>query len=109
MSKKPKTSNKAIREAVRVIGYLLETNGTTKESGRTATGRGVSWDDPKACKFCAVGAICLVAKKMNVHEQSLWNAVRDRVDHDPDYGLIGSWERRGKDRQAKFIEACKNA
>lgn len=59
-----KLNKKKVQEAIRVIGHLLETNGTTKVFARNKRGKEVDRFSPAACKFCLAGATDVVAVKV---------------------------------------------
>lgn len=60
-SRMPNMKKPTVKEAIRVVGHLLETNGTTKVFARNSKGKQVETHSPKACKFCLSGACDLVA------------------------------------------------
>jgi hypothetical protein len=55
-----------VGDALRTIGYLLEYHGTTGYYARNNIGDGVSSNSEDACSWCLLGAMCLVAGKMQV-------------------------------------------
>ncbi len=112
MSKKSKTSKKAIREAVRVVGYLLETNGATGGAAFDSRGNLVSAFDPKACYWCAIGAMNVVSQRMNVQKKLIADSVATLTKSPQfvDYvDFIGAWDDAGMLGRQAFVEACKNA
>lgn len=56
--------NNKIQEAVRVVGYLLETNGTIDQFARRKDGRAVNVTSPLACRFCLQGAVNVVTNRI---------------------------------------------
>lgn len=75
--------NKKIREAVRVVGHLLEARGTTEAFARSKNGKPVDVTSPKACKFCLQGAIDAVThhvlKSDPNYDLKLDTAVEDTI------------------------------
>jgi hypothetical protein len=56
----------ALVDAVRTVGHLLLSNGTTGTLARNRDGYPVSWRSPRACRFCYVGATEAVANKLEL-------------------------------------------
>lgn len=115
-----KLSKKKIREAIRVVGHLLETNGTTKVWARDKRGREIQVLDPKACKFCLVDATDLVAnhvlKDTGYHlgrfQNEVDNVIKLVCSTDSPYGYVGmifSWDDYGRAHRKKIIQALKSA
>lgn len=104
-----------IREALRMMGYLLETNGTTGRKARDAAGISVEHDDKKACSWCLVGATDVVFDTLfGDHEM-----ISQRFQIVEDYlklgnghmSMVDAWEPPF-DRQsarASIVEKLKNA
>jgi hypothetical protein len=79
-----KLSKKKIQEAIRVVGHLLETNGTTRVFARNKQGKEVNRFDPKACKFCLAGATDVVAfnfLKLRVTDEDSIETFHNSVDN----------------------------
>jgi hypothetical protein len=107
-----------VREAIRVVGHLLETNGTTQVFARNKRGRPVEIFNPKACKFCLSGAADLVAVNVLGIDKddfdrlvefedkvgALVTAGSDRV-----CGHISMWDEADKTERKKIIAKLKNA
>jgi hypothetical protein len=114
MSKKKTT----VREAIRVVGHLLETNGTTNVFARNKRGKETDRFGAKACKFCLVGAADVVA--VNVLDVS--NSDYDRLEkftvsvgkvlnrNSTSYlNLASIWDDASRAERLKIIETLKNA
>lgn len=109
-----KLSKKKIREAVRVVGYLLETNGTTKAFARGKNGKEVDRFSSKACKFCLAGATDMVATKFlgiavddyetrEIFEEKVFDIISP-VTHGSG---ISTWDTGGETARAKIVEILK--
>lgn len=118
-----KLSKKKIREAVRVVGYLLETNQTTKVFARNRRGQERNPLASDACKFCLVGATDIIARnvlkitgfekddRLSKFHIEVEEVVKPLFSHEP-YGFLGSvssWDNHGKKVRDKIIKALKNA
>ncbi len=103
--------NKRTREAVRTIGYLLETNGTTKAWARNKYGSGTSSTDPNACQWCLDGAITVVAHDgFKVKYWDLTHAVEEVLGLEEGVSCtIGAWDGSTKAKRKAMIKKLKNA
>jgi hypothetical protein len=106
-----------IKEAIRVVGHLLETNGTTKVFARNAKGKPVDRYSSKACKFCLSGACDVIAVNvLGISEDdydglcNFEDRVRDLVEKKFSYcGHISFWDGVSKEERKALVEALKNA
>jgi hypothetical protein len=100
--------NQQVKEAVRMIGHLLETNGTVGASGRNSSGQPIGYGEPKTCKWCLVGATLVVTDKLTTVSYEEARSAITRLVGD---GLVDAWEprRNGKDARKKIVEKLKNA
>ncbi len=102
--------NTKTREAVRTIGYLLETNGTTKAWARNKSRHAVSSLDNKACKWCLDGAISVVRHRMGGDD--LYQTVVDILNLGTVNGgdnLIGTWDDSTQSQRQEIVKILKNA
>ncbi len=53
-------------EGLRIVGYLLETHGTTGAFARNAKGEGVGYRDPEAYAWCIAGALLYVGERIGL-------------------------------------------
>lgn len=105
-----------VKEAIRVVGHLLETNGTTKVFARNRKGKPVETHSPKACKFCLSGACDVVAVNVLGIAKDDFVSLCDFEDHvsclvEKKFGFCGHisfWDNASQTRRKAFIEALKN-
>src|SRR5688572_7758571 len=107
-----------LKQAIRVVGHLLETNGTTKVFARNAKGRPVETYNPKACKFCLSGACDVVAVNVLGIEKDDWDRLIEFEDKvgalvtkGLDIGLrspITCWDQADKPTRKQIVETLKN-
>lgn len=93
------------REATKVVGYLLETNGTTGSMAECKNGWRTYTDDPKACKFCLLGAVTLVGRKFLFDEEIFYQYVKSFLGVDD---LVNTWEGPGCSRET-VVKKLKSA
>ncbi len=112
MSKKKTT----IREAIRVVGHLLETNGTTNVFARNRKGKRISRYSPNACKFCLSGACDVVAVNVlgiDTEDVDKLCDFEDKVAYLVMGGGFGDhipiWDTADKETRKQIIETLKNA
>lgn len=103
--------DKKTREAFRVVGHLLETNGTTKAYARTASGKETYTYNPNACRFCLQGAVDVVSKLVFhisdiILSQGAECFIGGRAETD---GLIDAWDRTNKAGRRAIVEKLKSA
>jgi hypothetical protein len=66
--------NPQVREALHVVGYLLETNATSHREARTIGGEAVAFNHRDACKWCLSGALNVVSKHLKVDDVKVFIA-----------------------------------
>jgi hypothetical protein len=101
--------NKKTREAVRTIGYLLETNGTTRAFARSKTGKSVDSTAPSACKFCLIGAIEAVTDVLNLSFYETRDEIGRILGLEPNRSMIPIWDDATKFGHNQIVENLKNA
>lgn len=104
--------NKKTREAVRMVGHLLETNGTTQAFARTKSGKETNLFGQSACKFCLDGANSVVANKLGLNSVQLDLSIHQLLEtNDLWLGgcLINSWDEGSRADRKKIVEVLKNA
>lgn len=105
-----KLSKKKIREAIHVVGHLLETNGTKYCFARDEMGESISPLDTKACSFCLSGAVRLVNNYLLRTSEFTMSQLYKEIQSvlDTAQPLSDVWDRAGV-RQTKIVRALKNA
>jgi hypothetical protein len=103
-----------VKDAVRMVGYLLETNSCTNAYAKARNGRRVDSLSTVACKWCLYGAVEVVARTLNLQFTTVQSSVSNRLAPNNFTGgldLIHQWE--GSDyyinRQDWVIERLKSA
>lgn len=114
-----KEMDNKIRDALRMIGHLLETNGTTGRKARFTDGSGtMDYEDPKVCKWCLVGATDIVFDKIlgvNVMPNKRYSLVENflGLDESDTLCLVDAWEghsaSKGHAARKAIVEKLKNA
>jgi hypothetical protein len=103
-------SNQKLIDAVRTVGYLLETNGTRNTFARNKRYEPVDACSPKACRWCLAGAIIHVSDRMKVPYLDVKAAVIDMVyTTDPLYGTtISFWDNGTASNRKQLVRQLKN-
>jgi hypothetical protein len=83
-------SNQKVIDAVRVVGHLLETNGTTGEFAKNKQNEGTNWHDPKACRWCLMGAIYAVGPALKVDTWKIESEVRTLIPYNE--STVSFWD-----------------
>lgn len=105
----------SIKEAVRVVGHLLENNQTSQVFARDAKGKAlISPYSPEACKFCLSGAVALVSKYVlkdiayyRLEDQPLYTAVQDTLGISRYDFLCQHWDNATKKKRYEMVKALK--
>lgn len=100
------------KEAIRVVGYLLETNSTYATYARTKSDNVVRLDSPQACKFCLAGATYLVDR--NIYQPKCGKLLpTDLYGKVASYlaapSLVGFWDSSSKEARREIVQKLKNA
>lgn len=107
--------NGKIREALRMMGHLLETNGTVGAKARFTNGKGtMNYADPRVRKWCLVGAVDIVFDSLygkTIYHDSRYESVRDYLELSLHIDLLDAWEPRehGAAARKAIVEKLKNA
>jgi hypothetical protein len=97
-----------IKEALHVIGQLLETNGTKGALAVDKNNQIVANDHPSACKWCLVGARNLVCSKLlgSDRQSELRSVLGHYLGTD---NLILLWDHSSNNQRKQIVEKLKNA
>lgn len=87
-------------DAVRTTGQLLLHRPTTGEVAKDKTGKAVSTEAKTACKFCYVGAVDVVSRKLRVDWSKLDRACDDVLVGPGNYFDADDWDE-GSNKQRK--------
>lgn len=106
-----------IRDALRMMGHLLETNGTTGSKARTESGRPIGYDCNNACEWCLVGAIDVVFDTLFGETSYIPNRYKLVENYlglpSNKMSLVDAWERhsasKGPAARKAIVEKLKNA
>jgi hypothetical protein len=82
--------NNKMEDAIRTVGYLLETNGTTGYFARNSHGYPVGVNDAETCRWCLQGAVEAVALKFGLLVGPLVGQVQTILNARS--GLVSAWE-----------------
>lgn len=105
----------SIKEAVRVVGYLLENNQTSQAFARDSEGKSLSNPlSPDACQFCLSGAVALVSWHIlkdspycRLENCPLYTAVQDALGI-PRYDfLCEHWDDAIKKKRYEMVKTLK--
>jgi hypothetical protein len=94
------TTNDTLTDAVRTVGQLLLHHPTTGEVAKDRTGRAVDTTSKSACKFCYVGAVDAVARKLDVAWAKLDRKCDDILAGPGNYFDADDWDE-GSNKQRK--------
>jgi len=104
--------NTKTKEAIRVVGHLLETNSTSGAYAKTARGQTVAMDNTKACKFCLAGAAYLVdsniyqPKCYKTFPPELYSEIATYLGVE---SLVELWDNNTLDGRKAVVQKLKNA
>ncbi len=105
------TNEQKIKDALRTVGYLLETNGCIGSYAKRHDGAPVGPHHQSACRWCLSGAIHVVAPKFGVDVKDILASAHLRCVLIPVYGsspaaMTRAWDTKADDRP-KIIKALK--
>jgi hypothetical protein len=98
-----------VKEALRIVGHLLETNGITGTFATDSDGKEVNYYHEEACQFCLAGAAYAVDQKIYgkpEYSDSLVREVRRYLKVD---NLIHAWDGNTSAGRNKIVQKLKNA
>jgi hypothetical protein len=96
--------NPKIKEAVNMIGHLLEHHPTTGTAARNQEGIDVSSTSKYACQWCVIGAMTAVATALKVSRSELDSAVDSCLLVD---SKVDSWEGYKTSKRTRLALARK--
>ena len=101
------------REAIRMVGYLLETNSTVGRFASNKDDQPTDISDPDATFFCLSGALRLVDMKVLggcrhtfFDRGSIYNAVKTLLK--TKLPLSNKWDESNDSQRKQIIEILKN-
>jgi hypothetical protein len=98
-----------VKEAIRVVGHLLETDGTKNACARSKSGKVVGFDDPIACKFCLSGA-CYFVDQFIFGKENYSNQLQHQVAKELGVkNLVLTWDYSSAAERKQIIKKLKNA
>jgi hypothetical protein len=97
--------NTKVKEAVNMVGHLLEHHPTTGEAARDINGRAVASTSPEASCWCVVGACSIVQNALKLEH---WDRVSLSIEMQQLVGgLIETWEGPGTSKRTRLALARK--
>lgn len=97
-----------MRDAIRTVGFLLETNSTEGTFATTRSGAQIDYRLPEASNFCLSGATLKVARAFLINEYSLYNDVASLVTKDDDSSsLCEIWDSATPRKRKDIIKKLK--
>jgi len=97
------------KEALRIIGHLLETNGTVGHYARDDNGDCVDYFHEEACKFCLAGASYVVDEKVYGKGEYSEALAREVKSYLKVSNIIQAWDDTTPAGRKKIIQKLKNA
>lgn len=110
------TNKQKIKDAVRMVGHLLETNGTKGWFARDKNGLERDYNDPQACAWCLVGAMAVISEKFGLDKYSLDPVVAKTVGIKKSlkryqlssyYPVAKTWDDSDAESRKRIIKALK--
>ena len=99
-------TNEKTKEALRMVGHLLETNGTTGSFATNKYGEPTYSADPNACRWCLVGATWAVEDVLSMGKSPLLFRVQDFLGFDM---MVEAWDTGSDQDRQDIIERLKSA
>lgn len=98
------------KEAIRVVGHLLETNSTKGSMARTENGESTFYEDPQASCFCLSGAVLLVEDNiLGCKEFFLYGKVQRMLGQDPKKEFLSEiWDNCSNKKRKEIVEKLKS-
>ena len=101
--------NTKTKEALRIIGHLLETNGTIGALAKARPEVEVNYYDKRACKFCLAGATYLVGDRIYGLGQYSSKLSLEVKSYLKTGNLVAAWDDATDNGRKKIIQKLKNA